>query len=383
MTINGRWTDTETISPVKPDTTRLDGKTGDRKTDPFASAFRVSLASARANQTEATLGGDDGGDEPTPVSTGELGWPFESASGSSDDSESAGNSIYSDPYDGRYGDGIVRFVDSRGELCDGYYGMDGDGHWGYYYDAARTQKIPGSGWEEIKASDGGRALFDLKNGFLWPAMVRDESRAGQTVTLAAGSRAFEVEYDDYGYVRSVVNLSQTQGINGHDLDLPVARSLDDRGVGGSELKRLIAAQNDSGKNVKRTDGATYKDWEPVMLARTADSYAQTGESYGSAEGYGATAQIGEAAFVQLGSAASVRIGEAASTQSGGSAAAGKDAAGKTARPLVEMANAERAAFEARPTQTAALHRLKDVRIARDPYFDTAFLDEDEDKNRNK
>lgn len=153
----------------------------------------------------------------------------------------------------------------------GYYGMDSDGHWGYYYDKELTEKIPDGNWPSYKASDGGRALFNTDNGYLWPSSARDESRAGTTVTLVAGAKAFEVEYDDLGYVKSILNLTKARGVDGRTLDLPMARSEDDRGVGGQELLRASNGVDytgpGSGLESMEIRGADHRDWEKVMEQR--------------------------------------------------------------------------------------------------------------------
>ena len=174
---------------------------------------------------------------------------------------------------------LQNFVYDRKE-GSGYYGMDSDGHWGYYLDPELTQKNPDGCWAGYKASDGGRALFTTDRGYLWPANVRDESRANQTVTLVAGAKAFEVRYNEHGYIEAVVNLS-AKGVNGNDLDLPMARSADDRGVNGQDLLRAASgvdyAGPGSGVEPQDVKGADHRDWDEVMTARgrAAVSAAQT------------------------------------------------------------------------------------------------------------
>lgn len=163
----------------------------------------------------------------------------------------------------------------------GYYGMDSDGHWGYYLDPEMTQKHPNGHWNNIKASDGGRALFDRTNGYLWPANVQDMSRAGKTVTLAIEAKAFEVTYNEKGYVERVVNLTSTRGISGYDLDLPMAKSMDDRGLNDPDLLRASNGVSYTGpgsgiapEDIKPTG---FRDWETVMKMRgyIPDSEAET------------------------------------------------------------------------------------------------------------
>lgn len=152
----------------------------------------------------------------------------------------------------------------------GYYGMDSEGHWGYYLDQGLTQKNPNGGWDLYKASDGGRALFDTQKGYLWPSNVRDESRAGQTVTITAGKRAFEVTYNDNGYIKTVKNLTDAQGIDGRELDLPAAMAVDDRGVNGHALLQQTngVAYAGPGSTISPRDakGADFRDWEAVMAS---------------------------------------------------------------------------------------------------------------------
>lgn len=128
------------------------------------------------------------------------------------------------------------FKASDGTTQQGYYGMDGSGNWGYYLDPELTQKHPNGRWDDYKASDGGLALFDTSKGYLWPSQVADMSRAGQTVTLTAGQKAYAVTYNPNGTISSVVNLSN-RGVDGRTLDLPTARSLNDQGAQSRDLMR--------------------------------------------------------------------------------------------------------------------------------------------------
>lgn len=183
----------------------------------------------------------------------------------------------------------------NGTVQQGYYGMDSDGHWGYYLDPELTQKHPDGNWDLYKASDGGQALFTTDRGYLWPANVKNESRAGQTVILAADSKAFEVKYNDQGYVESVVNLN-ARGVDGRNLDLPTAKSSDDRGVGGQELLRQASGVDyvgPGGATYDQVNAATPSDWAAIMENRgTYNTAGTTGtESYNTA-GAGGTATAG-------------------------------------------------------------------------------------------
>lgn len=162
----------------------------------------------------------------------------------------------------------VQYTGSDGQLHRGYYGMDGSGNWGYYDDPGMTQKSANGNWTDYKASDGGYAHFTTDRGYLWPSTEQDPSRAGQTVTLVGGSKAFQVTYDRNGKVSSVLNLSATRGIDGRTLDLPTAKSLNDRGVNGPELLRqsngISYAGAESGISQANLRGAMRDDYAALM-----------------------------------------------------------------------------------------------------------------------
>lgn len=247
---------------------------------------------------------------------------------------------------------------SNGKEGVGYYGMDSDGHWGYYLDQALTQKHPDGEWDSYKASDGGQAIFDTKKGYLWPSNVRDLTRVGQTVTLVAGAKAFKVTYNEQGFPVTIINLTATRGIDGRTLDLPTARSLDDRGVNGQELLRAASGVDYAGpgSGVEQADikGADYEDWDAIMAQRgyAVPQRAQPMSVYpGEENGSGAVQSASEAS----GQTEAGTSGQPVSQDSSGTtqAAASSTQAAATPAPTVSPEDDVTKASESTRANTAA------------------------------
>ena len=127
-----------------------------------------------------------------------------------------GGKRYGDVTDLEYGDfvtpgighdsitGKEGWIDNAGQ-GSGYYGMDGEGHWGYYLDPELTQKHPNGRWGDYASSDGGYVRMGANKQ---PDMTaQDLSRAGQTVILTGPGGTFRVTYNDRGYPVASVRTS--------------------------------------------------------------------------------------------------------------------------------------------------------------------------------
>jgi len=121
---------------------------------------------------------------------------------------------------------------SNGQNQQGYYGMDGEGHWGYYDDSALTRKSANGTWDQYVSSDGGYVRLDARG---MPDMSqRDTSRSGQTVYMRTPQGQYRVTYNENGYPTQVVK----DGLGYHQLyDGPMytAKSDSDQGVTSREL----------------------------------------------------------------------------------------------------------------------------------------------------
>ena len=110
----------------------------------------------------------------------------------------------------------------------GYYGMDGEGHWGYYEDAAMTKKLDNGTWDKYASSDGGYVRMDERGQ---PSMTeQDPSRAGQTVILTSPKGTWRVTYDANGHPVSSVRTS-----NSYTPGLKTAKADSNEGVSSEDL----------------------------------------------------------------------------------------------------------------------------------------------------
>lgn len=152
------------------------------------------------------------------------------------------------------------WIDNAG-TAQGYYGMDGEGHWGYYLDPGLTQKHPNGRWDDYASSDGGYVRMGANKQ---PDMtVQDMSRAGQTVILTGPGGTFRVTYSDRGYPVASVRTSTdyTPGL------IP-AKADNDRGVSGDELTKLQFGHSYTGPgstiNFDDITPASRKDYAALM-----------------------------------------------------------------------------------------------------------------------
>lgn len=152
------------------------------------------------------------------------------------------------------------WIDNAG-TAQGYYGMDGEGHWGYYLDPELTQKHPNGRWGDYASSDGGYVRMGANKQ---PDMtVQDLSRAGQTVILTGPGGTFRVTYSDRGYPVASVRTSTdyTPGL------IP-AKADNDRGVSGDELMKLQFGHSYTGPgstiNFDDITPASRKDYAAIM-----------------------------------------------------------------------------------------------------------------------
>lgn len=155
------------------------------------------------------------------------------------------------------------WIDNAGQ-GQGYYGMDGEGHWGYYEDAALTKKLTNGRWGDYASSDGGYVRMGANKQ---PDMtVQDKSRAGQTVILTGPGGTFRVTYNQNGYpVASVrTSTSYTPGL------IP-AKADSDAGVSSEELmnNQFGHSYTGPGSTIDWNDitPATRADYEAVMAGR--------------------------------------------------------------------------------------------------------------------
>ena len=151
---------------------------------------------------------------------------------------------------------------------EGYYGMDGEGHWGYYADPDLTQKLENGTWDDYASSDGGYVRMDDRGT---PDMTqRDMSRAGQTVILTSPKGTFRCTYNENGYMTGWARTSTryTPGL------IP-AKADNDAGVSSEELMNLQFGHSYTGpgSTIKDKDipPASRSDYEKVMASRGQSS----------------------------------------------------------------------------------------------------------------
>ena len=152
------------------------------------------------------------------------------------------------------------WIDNAGQGT-GYYGMDGEGHWGYYLDPELTQKHPNGRWGDYASSDGGYVRMGANKQ---PDMTaQDLSRAGQTVILTGPGGTFRVTYNDLGYPVASVRTSTdyTPGL------IP-AKADNDRGVSSEDLLYLDTGHRYAGpgSDLYNQDirAASREDYDKVM-----------------------------------------------------------------------------------------------------------------------
>ena len=175
-------------------------------------------------------------------------------------------------YDPNYGDFVYKgwgydsigekegWIDNAGQGT-GYYGMDGEGHWGYYEDPGLTKKLQNGTWDDYASSDGGYVRMDDTGQ---PDMTqRDMSRAGQTVILTSPKGTWECTYGDNGYITRRLRTSSryTPGL------IP-AKADNDAGVSSEDLLYLDTGHRYAGpgsdlynQNIR---AASREDYDKVM-----------------------------------------------------------------------------------------------------------------------
>ena len=152
------------------------------------------------------------------------------------------------------------WIDNAGQGT-GYYGMDGEGHWGYYADEALTKKLANGTWDDYASSDGGYVRMDDTGQ---PDMTqRDMSRAGQTVILTSPKGTWECTYGDNGYITRRLRTSSryTPGLTPAKVD-------NDAGVSSEDLLYLDTGHRYAGPGSdlynKDIRAASREDYDKVM-----------------------------------------------------------------------------------------------------------------------
>lgn len=143
----------------------------------------------------------------------------------------------------------------------GYYGMDGEGHWGYYEDPGLTKKLQNGTWDDYASSDGGYVRMDDTGQ---PDMTqRDMSRAGQTVILTSPKGTWECTYGDNGYITRRLRTSSR-----YTPGLITAKADNDAGVSSEDLLYLDTGHRYAGpgSDLYNQDirAASREDYDKVM-----------------------------------------------------------------------------------------------------------------------
>lgn len=159
------------------------------------------------------------------------------------------------------------WIDNAGQGT-GYYGMDGEGHWGYYEDPGLTKKLQNGTWDDYASSDGGYVRMDDTGQ---PDMTqRDMSRAGQTVILTSPKGTWECTYGDNGYITRRLRTSSR-----YTPGLITAKADNDAGVSSEELMNLQFGHSYTGPgstiNDKDITPASRSDYEKVITSRGQSS----------------------------------------------------------------------------------------------------------------
>lgn len=152
------------------------------------------------------------------------------------------------------------WIDNAGQGT-GYYGMDGEGHWGYYADEALTKKLVNGTWDDYASSDGGYVRMDDTGQ---PDMTqRDMSRAGQTVILTSPKGTWECTYGDNGYITRRLRTSSR-----YTPGLTPAKADNDAGVSSEDLLYLDTGHRYAGpgSDLYNQDirAASREDYDKVM-----------------------------------------------------------------------------------------------------------------------
>ena len=152
------------------------------------------------------------------------------------------------------------WIDNAGQ-GKGYYGMDGEGHWGYYADEALTKKLAKGTWDDYASSDGGYVRMDSTGQ---PDMTqRDMSRAGQTVILTSPKGTWECTYGDNGYITRRLRTSSR-----YTPGLTPAKADNDAGVSSEDLLYLDTGHRYAGpgSDLYNQDirAASREDYDKVM-----------------------------------------------------------------------------------------------------------------------
>lgn len=175
-------------------------------------------------------------------------------------------------YDPNYGDFVYKgwghnsmtdtdgWIDNAGQ-GSGYYGMDGEGHWGYYEDPSLTKKLQNGTWDDYASSDGGYVRMDDTGQ---PDMTqRDMSRAGQTVILTSPKGTWECTYGDNGYITRRLRTSSR-----YTPGLITAKADNDAGVSSEDLLYLDTGHRYAGpgSDLYNQDirAASREDYDKVM-----------------------------------------------------------------------------------------------------------------------
>lgn len=152
------------------------------------------------------------------------------------------------------------WIDNAGQGT-GYYGMDGEGHWGYYEDPGLTKKLAKGTWDDYASSDGGYVRMDDTGQ---PDMTqRDMSRAGQTVILTSPKGTWECTYGDNGYITRRLRTSSR-----YTPGLITAKADNDAGVSSEDLLYLDTGHRYAGpgSDLYNQDirAASREDYDKVM-----------------------------------------------------------------------------------------------------------------------
>lgn len=156
--------------------------------------------------------------------------------------------------------GADGWIDNAGQGT-GYYGMDGEGHWGYYEDEALTKKLQNGTWDDYASSDGGYVRMDDTGQ---PDMTqRDVSRAGQTVILTSPKGTWECTYNENGYITRRLRTSSR-----YTPGLIAAKADNDAGVSSEDLLYLDTGHRYAGpgSDLYNQDirAASREDYDKVM-----------------------------------------------------------------------------------------------------------------------
>lgn len=178
----------------------------------------------------------------------------------------------------------------------GYYGMDGEGHWGYYEDPGLTKKLQNGTWDDYASSDGGYVRLDPRTDQP-DRREQDLSRAGKTVTLTSPRGTWECTYDKNGYIASMTKIAR-----GSILGLIPAKADNDAGVSSEELMNLQFGHSYTGPgstiNDKDITPASRSDYEKVMASRGQN---RTGPVYGNSGGNAGSVGAGSSLYGSGGS----------------------------------------------------------------------------------